>query len=265
MGKKTIAQRGYPLVKVLCLDEITPHKGHSRYRLVISAPELGIVLDVLKDRLKETLETWFDQRGAAWCAHVEVCCADMWDAYHEAAQAKLPNVRLVVDRFHVMKNLNDAISKARRAIQNQADEATKAVLKGCRWLLVKNRENLTDAEREKLDTMLAASPELKTCYELKEAFRDWFNQSSDRQTAAAALEDWLAKVKASGLKALQAFVKMINSWQDRILNYFDGRHSNGFAEGINLKIRMINRRGYGYPNFDHFRLHVLVAFEPVSR
>lgn len=265
MGKKSVEQRGYPFVKVVCMDEIAPRRGHGRYRLVISAPELGIVLDVLENRLKSSLEEWFDQRGTAWCAHVEVWCADMWDAYHEAARAKLPNARPVVDRFHVMKNLLDVITKARRAIQSQADEATKAILKGCRWLVVKNRENLTDEEREKLDRMLAASPELKTCYELKEAFRDWFNAPLDRQTAEKDLLTWIAKAEASGLKSLQSFIKTLNNWWDKILNYFDGRHSNGFAEGINLKIKMINRRGYGYANFAHFRLHVLVAFDPVSR
>jgi transposase len=265
LGEKTIEQRGYPLVKVLSLDEVAPHKGHGRYRLIISAPQLGIVLDVLKDRRKETLEAWFDQRGSAWCAFVEVCCADMWEPYHLVAQAKLSQARLVVDRFHLMKNLNDAISKARRTIQNQADEATKTVLKGCRWLLVKNRENLTTAEKQKLEIMLTASPELKSCYELKEAFRDWFNQPLDRQTAEVHLQDWIAKVQANGLKALQSFVKTLNNWWTKILNYFEGRYTNGFAEGINLKIKLINRRGYGYSNFDHFRLHVLVAFEPVSR
>ena len=176
MGKKTIAARGYPFVKVLCLDEITLHKGHGNYLLVISAPELGIVLDILPNRNKETLEAWFVQRGQAWCAHVEVCCADMWDAYHEAAQVHLPNAIQVADRFHVMKNLNDALTKARRTIQNQADEATKTLLKGCRWLLVRNRDNLNAEETEKLERMLAASPELRTCYELKEDFRRCFNQ-----------------------------------------------------------------------------------------
>ncbi len=245
---------------MLCLDEIALHKGHGDYRLVVSAPELGMVLDVLPDRRKETLEAWFDERGAQWCAQVEVCCADMWDAYHEAAQAKLPNVRRVVDRFHVMKNLNDALSKTRRSIQNQADETTKALLKGCRWLLVKNRENLTDEEQEKLEQMLAVSPELKRCYELKEDFRRWFNETPDRPTAEQGLQDWIARVEASGLKALQAFVKTVTNWWDRILNYFDGRHSNGFAEGVNLKIKGLNRRGFGYRNFDHFRLLILTAF-----
>jgi transposase len=265
VGKKTVAARGYPFVKVLCLDEITLHKGHGNYLLVISAPELGIILDILPNRNKETLEAWFVQRGQAWCAHVEVCCADMWDAYHKAAQEHLPNAIQVADRFHVMKNLNDALSKARRTIQNQADEATKMLLKGCRWLLVRNRENLTAEETEKLESMLTASQELRTCYALKEDFRRCFNQMTDRQTAEEALRDWITRVEACGFKALQTFVKTLLNWWECILNYFDGRHSNGFAEGVNLKIKMINRRGFGYRNFQHFRLHVLVAFDPSSR
>lgn len=247
-------------MKVVCLDEVTLHKGHGRFYLIISAPELGIVLDVLKDRKKACLEAWFDERGAEWCATVEVCCADMWEAYHEAAQAKLPHARLVVDRFHVMKNLNDAVTKARRAIQKQADAATQEVLKGCRWLLVKNAEQLTPEEHEKLQAMLTASPELKACYDLKEDFRRWFNAALDRPTAENELRDWIARVEASGLKALQAFVNTVTNWWERILNYFDGRHSNGFAEGVNLKIKWLNRRGFGYRNFAHFRLLVLTAF-----
>jgi transposase len=265
MGKKTVDARGYPLVKVLCLDEITLHKGRSNYLLVISAPELGIVLDVLPDRNKETLEEWFRQRGRAWCAHVETCCADMWDAYHAAAKEYLPNAVQVVDRFHVMKNLNDALSKARRCIQNKADEATKECLKGCRWLLLKNSEKLSNEEREKLTVMFSASPELKACYEYKEEFRRIFNHITDRRTAEVALWSWILRVEASGLKSFQAFAKTLFNWWERILNYFDGRHSNGFAEGVNLKIKMINRRGFGYRNFQHFRLHVLVAFDVDSR
>lgn len=260
MGKKKLTARGYPRVKVLCLDEIAPHKGQGHYCLIISAPELGLVLDVLKDRKKASLEAWFAQRGVDWCAAVEVCCADMWDAYHEAAQAHLPNAHQTVDRFHVMKNLNAAVTKARRTIQKHADEATQQVLKGGRWLLVKNAEDLTEDERQRLVAMLAASPELKQCYDLKEDLRHWFNQALDRPTADHQLTDWLARVEASGLKALQAFTRTIRHWRERILNYFDGRHSNGFAEGINLKIKLLNRQAFGYRNFDNFRLHLLMAF-----
>jgi transposase len=247
------------------LDEITIHKGHGHYRLVISAPELGLVLDILPDRSQASLETWFEQRGEAWCEQVETCCADMWDAYHRVARAKLPHVRCVVDRFHVMKNLTDAVTKARRTIQNQADEPTKETLKGGRWLLVKHAEHLTSDEQTRLEAMLAVSPALKTCYDLKESFRTWFEQSPDRQTADKRLLEWQAQAKATGLRSLQAFVNTLNNWREGILNYFDGRHSNGFAEGVNLKIKLLNRRGFGYRNFAHFRLHILVAFDPISR
>jgi len=250
---------------VLCLDEIAQHKGHGSYRLIISAPELGIILDVLKERTKDTLVKWFEERGQAWCAQVEICCADMWDAYHEAAAEKLPNAKRVVDRFHVMKNLTDAITKARRSIQSQADEATQALLKGSRWLLVKNQENLDEEDRSDLENALAASPELRECYQLKEDFRHWFEQKNDRESAEKVLQAWIARVKASSFRALKSFVKTLQNWKESILNYFDGRHSNGFAEGVNLKIRLIHRRAFGYRNFEQFRLHILTAFDPLSR
>lgn len=159
-----------------------------------------------------------------------------------------------------MKNLNDALTKARRSIQKHADPATQEALKGCRWLLVKRRANLTPDEVVQLETALQASADLKLCYDLKEAFRQWFDTAATRQAAAEQLTEWLAQVQASGVRALQAFTRTLANWRERILNYFDGRHSNGFAEGVNLKIKLINRRGFGYRNFANFRLHVLVAF-----
>ena len=172
---------------MICFDEISLHRGHGKFVLVISAPEIGLVLDVLPNRSKETLEKWLDERGKEWCAVIQVACSDMWDAYQEVAAEKLPNAIRTVDRFHVMKNLNEALTKARRAIQKDADENTKEVLKGCRWLLVKNKENLKAEEMQKLQTMLAASPELKACYNFKESFRNLFNQNLDYQGAEERL------------------------------------------------------------------------------
>jgi transposase len=250
---------------VICFDEITLHKGHGKFILVISAPELGLVLDVLEDRSKEKLLAWLEERGEDWRTGVEVACSDMWDAYQEAVAEKLPNARRVVDRFHVMKNLNEALTKARRTIQHEADEAMKTVLKGCRWLLVKNRENLTTEDQEKLSGMLTTSPELRTCYTLKEDFRTLFNQPLNITEAEKQLEEWVTRVEASSFKALKTFVGTLRNWWQQILNYFIGRVNNGFAEGVNLKIKMLNRRGFGYRNFKSFRLHVLVAFMPFSR
>ena len=252
-------------MRAICFDEISLRRGHGKFALIISAPQLGLVLNVLEDRSKESLLKWLDERGIEWCGAVQIACSDMWDAYQEAAEQKLPNARRVADRFHVMKNLNEALTKARRAIQKEADEATKELLKGCRWLLVKNRENLTEEQQQKLSRMLEASSELKSCYELKESFRDLFNENLSYAMAETRLLQWIAKVEATSFKTLKSFVNTLCHWWEQILNYFDGRYNNGFAEGVNLKIRLLNRRGFGYRNFSSFRLHVLVAFDPVSR
>ena len=126
-------------MRAICFVEISLHRGHGKFVLVISAPELGLVLDVLEDRSRESLLQWLEKRGSEWYAAVQYAGSDMGDAYQQAAEQKLPNARSVVDRFHIMKNLNDALTKARRAIQKDADEKTKELLKDCRWLLVKNR------------------------------------------------------------------------------------------------------------------------------
>ncbi len=192
---------------MISFDEISLRRGHGRYVLIISAPELGLVLDVLPNRDKETLEKWLGERGKDWCAAVEVACSDMWDAYQNIAAAKLPNARCTVDRFHVMKNLNDALTKARRSIQKDADESKKNILKG--------------------------SQELAICYGFKETFRDLFNQQLDFKGAEEHLLAWVTQVEACKYKALKAFAKTLRNWWKQILNYFTGRHNNGFAEGVN--------------------------------
>ncbi len=247
-------------MKVICFDEISLHRGHGAYVLVISAPELGLILDILPNRDKETLEKWLDLRGKDWCAAVEVACSDMWDAYQNTAAAKLPHARCTVDRFHVMKNLNDALTKARRSIQKDADENTKNLLKGCRWALVKNKDHLKAEDKQKLEEVFAGSQELAACYAFKETFRDLFNQRLDFESAEKRLLAWVTQVEACKHRALKSFAKTLRNWWTQILNYFTGRYTNGFAEGVNLKIKMLNRRGYGYRNFDSFRLHVLVSF-----
>ena len=249
-------------MKRVCFDEIAAHKGHGNYRLVISAPELGIVLDVLQDRKKETLEAWFLERGKEWCAGVESYCADMWDAYHGAAQKHLPNATPVVDRFHVMKNLNDALSKTRRKAQKKLDEAALKAMKGIRWLLVRNRDDLTDEQRQQLDAMLAQTPELTTCYELKESFRALLNSALTLEVALSKLDEWMQQARDTGFSAMKTFADTLNNWRVAIANYFVDRMNNGFAEGVNNKIKLILRRAFGYHTIMSLRLHILVAFEP---
>ena len=157
-----------------------------------------------------------------------------------------------------MKQLNDQLTKARREIQRDESEAVKEKLKGARWLLVKNAEDLTDVQRKKLDAMFEVSPMLETVHQLKEDFRLIYETQPDLENAAGALKDWMEKVEQTGLTALSAFLNTVRNWWAPILNYFNEHLTSGFVEGMNNKIKLIKRRAYGFRNFQHFQIRVLV-------
>lgn len=230
--------------------------------LVLSAPEEGYVLDVLPDRERKTLEKWLDGLAPEMQKAIKVVNLDMWEPYTLAIKAKLPNACIVVDRFHVMKNLNHCLTTARREIQREASAAVKEQLKGSRWVLVKNHENLTEKQSATLESLYLASPELKVCHQLKEQFRKIFGTIIDREKARAALLHWIDRVEKLQVTAFQPFLVTLRNWFELILNYFLERWTNAFAEGINNKIKLIKRRAFGFTNFDHFRLRILVECAP---
>ena len=135
--------------------------------LILSDLERSQIVAVLPERTKEALEAYLDTWSAEQRAAIEDVAIDLWLPYRLAVETKLPTARINGDRFHVMKNLNDRVTTARREIQRQAAEPEKQQLKGCRWLLVKNQHDLTDAERSQLEQALSASPTLKQLHQLK--------------------------------------------------------------------------------------------------
>lgn len=134
----------------------------------------------------------------------------------------------------------------------------KESLKGSRWLLVKNRAELTAKEEEKLANVLEASPELRELYLLKEEFRSICEKISDRARAVRFIETWILKAEHANNKHMNKFVATLRNWGDEFLNYFDAGVTNGFVEGLNHAIRNIIHRAFGYHSFENFKLQVLV-------
>jgi transposase len=256
-AKRTVRSKGPTPVRVLGIDEIALKKRHKQFALVLSDLQQRCVIAVLPDRSKDQLEAWFDQLSPAERKSIQVVSIDMWNPYRQAVQAKLPQAKLVADRFHVMKQLNDRLTQMRRTIQRRADETTQQALKGSRWILVKNRDELTATEEARLREVLTACPELRTLYLLKEEFRTICEKSRDRQQAERFLRAWLWKAERTGDRFLLKFVKTLRNWWHELLNYFNDRITNGFVEGINRAIRAIINRAYGYRNFENFRLQIL--------
>jgi transposase len=194
-------------------------------------------------------------------SRVEVVTMDMWDGYFYAVLENLPQAVIVIDRFHVEKNLLEAISKLRRSIQKKLPEAERKALKGIRWLLVRNYDELDEEKKQTLDQALDNCPELALCHYVKEEFRDFYEEDLDVKGAKKLLRKWLDLASSLGSRSLNNFIKTVNNWQEWILNYFDENLTNVFAEGLNNALQLLKRKAFGFRNFSNFRLRVLLLHE----
>jgi transposase len=247
------------VVRWIAFDEIALKKRHKQYVLVISAPEEGRILSILPGRTKEELSRWLETTWTEWQRQqVEMVTIDMWDGYFYAALEKLPQAVIAIDRFHVEKNLLEAITKLRRQIQKNLPEADKQALKGTRWLLVSNYDDLDEDKRRIVDEALDRCPELALCHYVKEELRDWYEEDHDVESASRKLEAWKELASSLGSRAMNNFIKTMDNWREWILNYFIERATNGFAEGINNALQLLKRKAYGFRNFANFRLRALL-------
>ena len=257
LAKDKLDEENQRDVKKLAMDEIALKKRHKQFALVISDLERHCVIAVLPSRDKESLELWLSNLSASKRKAIEIVSIDMWRPYFYAVKAKLPHARVIADRFHVVKQLNENITKLRRTTQRKSDKKVNEILKGSRWLLVKNRQNLSPKEEIHLQKVLGISPEIREAYLLKEEFRNIFEKIKNVEQAKRFLAVWILKAQKTGSRYLAKFVRTLQNWWEEILRYFEEGITNAFSEGINRAIRSIINRAYGYRNFDNFRLQVL--------
>ena len=222
------------------------------------------VLDVLENRDKATVLAYLKaKKEQGLLAHVEEVTTDMWDAYVAAAKEAFgEKVSVTIDRFHVMKNFQEGLTKARRELQKNLTAEQKAKLKGSRWWWVTNPENMKPENQRAFDQLKLEFPELGRLFEQRESLRAIFEDTSIRtaQEGEDRLRTWMSEVRRLGLKALDTFCKTLTNWLDKIANYFVHRSSNGRTEGLNHGIRAILWRAYGMMNFKAFRFRVLDCF-----
>lgn len=251
-------------VRQLGIDEFAIKKGHGQFALALSDLQRGQVIAVLPERKKETLQAYLANWTDAQRDAVEEVAMDLWEPYAQAVAADLPKARIVADRFHVMSLLNDHVTAARRQIQRDVPQESKAVLKGGRWLLVRNEADLSAADKDKLEGMFRVSEELRRLHRLKEDFRQIFETQQTPEEATAQLQGWIEQVQTSGIVRLAKFVATLrNRWND-VLNYFHNRLTSGAVEGLNNKVKLIKRAAYGFRNFEHFALRIRVECDGVT-
>ena len=218
----------------------------------------GRVIHVGKGRSGQALNGFW-RRLRSSRAQIEAVATDMSPAYIEAVKKHLPQAALVFDRFHIMKLFNDRLSELRRELYREAtDVLEKRVLKGTRWLLLKNWENLDQErnEHQRLEDALVVNRSLAIAYYLKEELRQFWEQPG-RITAELFLDDWCARARASGIQMLIKFANTLQGHRSGLLAWYEHRISTGPLEGVNNKIKTLKRMAYGYRNQEYFRLKIL--------
>ena len=167
------------------------------------------------------------------------------------------------DHFHIVKFFNDKLSDLRRDLYREAkDDLQKDVLKGTRWLLLKNPENLDTQKREKerLEEALKLNQPLSCAYYLKEYLRQIWLQANKKQ-AERILDDWIQKAQSSSINILMKFAKTLAGYKSGILAYYDFRISSGPLEGTNNKIKTMKRMAYGFRDMEFFKLKIMALHE----
>jgi transposase len=245
------------IFKKMGIDEISMKKGSGQYIVIISDLSRGCVIGVLRERSKVKVKEWLQGLSKKQRRKIRWVAIDMWDGYFYAVREAISHAKIVIDRFHVQKALGEKIDKARRSIQNKLSEEDRKELKGSRWIILKPKEKLTAEQKTTLDTICQKYPQLKQLCELKEEFRDIYeNKTLSPISAREAFDKWQEKVRALGIKVLDNFLNTLNNWYCWILNYFGIRLTSGRVEGMNNKIKLLKRIGFGFRNFDNFRLRI---------
>jgi transposase len=245
----------------IAIDEIAVAKGH-RYLTVVMDLDSGAVVFVGDGKGADSLRPFW-KRLRPSKAKIEAVAMDRSPAYREAVSTHLPEAVIVFDRFHVVKLFNEKLSQLRRDLHREATEVLhKRVLKGARWLLLKNPENLGAErdERRRLEEALALNKSLAAAYYLKEDLRRFWEQPGKR-FATAFLTGWLRRASASGIKVLQQMAVTLAAHRSGLLASYDVPISSGPMEGTNNKIKTMKRQAYGFRDREFFKLKILAIHE----
>ena len=265
------------LPKVISFDEFKADTEEGKYAFIINDPIHKKVLDILPNRKKEYLIQYFTYTENRHS--VEFVISDMYEPYLVVTTIMFPKAKYVVDRFHYTRYIMDALDKIRIRLQKGYNERSKE------YKLLKNKKNVSllrkygndvswwvEVERYKNGHMVKMLPgdilreiklisdELKRGYDLKELFLDIVNHAIYEEAEREILS-WIELCKESGIEEFIEASGTIERWLEYIVNSFiDERYSNGFTEGVNNKIKVIKRNGFGYKNFSFFRKRILYIF-----
>ena len=258
-----LARAGTPGPKVIGIDEISIRKGQT-YRIVVSDLIRGRPIWFGgEDRSEASMGQFYQWLGEKKRRGVRLAVMDMRKPFRNATQHYAPQAAILFDKFHVMRHLGEALDQVRKSEYARLSGKDRRFIKGQKYTLLSNRENLTLEGRQALKALLAANKRLNTAYLLKESFGQLWNYEREGW-ARRFFENWRSALKWQRLKPYEKFAEMIDRHWDGITAYCkpENKVSLGFVEGLNNKIRVIQRRAYGLRDEEYLRLKILTCMLP---
>ena len=198
--------------------------------------------------------------GANQRRRIRLAVMDMWKPFRNATQAHAPQAAILFDKFHVLRHLGQALDTVRKREYARLTGKQRQYIKGQKYTLLSRRDNLTLEGRQALKTLLAANKRLNTAYLLRESFGQLWSYEREGW-ARRFFENWRASLKWQRLKPYEKFAEMIDRHWDGIAAYCKPQNkvALGFVEGLNNKIRVIQRRAYGLRDEEYLRLKILTC------
>lgn len=257
--EEEFGETDYTDLTVLAVDEISIRRGHS-YMTVVLDYLTGRVIWMGRARRADTLMKFFDGMTQDQKEHLQAIVMDMWDPFIKAVQDRVSHVKIVFDLFHVVKEFNKVIDRVRIDEYTKASESEKEVIKGSKYLLLKNPDNIRKPEdKEHLIRLLELNETISEVMILKDKLKLIWGCES-REEAKSQIDEWCALATAVHHPSVNTFVNQIRRYEYGILNHCDYPIHTSILEGVNNKIKVIKRKSYGFHDERYFSLKVIQAF-----
>ena len=237
---------------IMGIDEL---KLMGTYRCVITNLAMNSLYDMLPERTQDTLIPYFAKLPDA--EKVEWICSDMWRPFKKSFRLHLPNAKLVIDKFHVVRMASEALDTERKTLQSSLDrDARLNMKKHLRWILLRRPNSLTEDQQRILGNLEKWHPEFKEAYDLKEQFYNIY-EATTKDDAIQRFHEWESSIPKY-LKSFRDVAKTVNNHFEDIFTYWDApiRITNAYTEGHNGITRVANRMGRGY-TFEVLRAKML--------
>jgi transposase len=263
--REKLRRAGKPRPKVVGIDEVSIHKGHI-YRIVVSDLERRRAIWFGgKDRSEASMDEFFKMLGPGKNQRIRLAVMDMWKPFRNSTlkPGNAPQASILFDKFHVLRHLGEALDTVRKSEYARLTGEDRSFIKGQKYALLAHPENLSPNGRRTLKMLLSANRRLNTAYVLKEQFGQLWNYQREGW-ARRFFDNWRDSLRWQRLKPYQKFAEMIERHWDGIAAYCkpENKVALGFVEGLNNKIRVIQRRAYGLRDEEYLRLKILTCTLP---